>query len=241
MNTQTIDEPALTSVAAESLLTQVRSFCFPNGDEPFHGVRAVRTKQRGAMRMSPEAPWINFTAEEEIDCRHSGFHWEAHYSDPKMGSVSIIDSYSHCRGRVIISSMGGLIPVKKIAGPMVDQGELQRYLASVFVCPPILLNNDTLDWSSAGPLSLRVRDRFTTAGASVVLDFAEDGRPLLCRADRPRMVGANPIVTGWVGACKEYREWDGLRAAAHLEASWALPQCLFTYYTSEITSFELLR
>lgn len=59
------------------LLTRMRSFCLPGGEKAATSIRAVRTMQRGEIRMSPEARWITFTAEETTETTHSRFRWEA--------------------------------------------------------------------------------------------------------------------------------------------------------------------
>lgn len=124
-----------------------------------------------------------------------------------------------------------------------DQGELQRYLASIAFCPPILLNHAALNWTKAGPLTLRVQDQDACpeAEAMVDLDLAEDGGPLACRAERPRLVGKQSVLTPWMGKYLEFQEWEGLRVAARLEVSWQLPENLFTYFRSQLTSFTCIR
>jgi hypothetical protein len=66
---------------------------------------------------------------------------------------------------------------------------MQRYLASAIFCPPMLLNHPTLEWNAIGPFTLRLRDRQDATGATVDLDLSDEGRPLVCRANRPRLVG----------------------------------------------------
>jgi hypothetical protein len=44
----------------------------------------------------------------------------------------------------------GPIPLRKLAGPEVDQGELQRYLSYVIYCPAMILNNPSLELAATG-------------------------------------------------------------------------------------------
>lgn len=92
-----------------------------------------------------------------------------------------------------------------------------------------------------GPLTLRVRDREDPTGATVDIDLDDDGRPLGCRADRPRMVGKKTVLTPWSATCSEFHEWEGLRVPARLGASWQLPEGPFVYFRAEITSFFAVR
>ena len=223
-----------------ALLARLRAFCFPGGEDSARLVRAIKTTQRGEMRMSPGARWIPFTAEEVIDARRSCFRWDARFSGGRVGSLAVTDAYEEAHGRLVVK-LGGVIPVKKFLGPDADKGELQRYLGSIISCPPIVVNNGSLEWTAAGPLTLRVRDREDPTGATVDLDIGEEGRPLACRADRPRIVGKQTVLTPWSGVASEFQEWEGLRVASRLEVSWRLPDGPSTYFRSEVTSFTVLR
>jgi len=157
-----------------------------------------------------------------------------------MSWIAVTDAYEEGHGRLAVK-LGGVIPVQKVRGPEVDRGELQRYLASIALCPSMVLNHVALDWTAAGPRSLRVRDRTDPTGATVDLEISEDGCPLACRAVRPRMIGKQATLTPWSGTCAEFKEWEGLRAATRLEVSWNPPEGPFTYYRSEVVSFEVVR
>jgi hypothetical protein len=227
-------------IAEESALARLRSFCFPGGEEAARRIRAIRTTQRGEIRMSPEARWIPFTAAEFIDATRSSFRWEARLDPGKIGSPTVIDAYEEGHGRLQVK-LGGIVPVKKITGPDSDKGEIQRYLVSVIFCPPMLLNHPTLEWNAVGPLRFRLRDRQDPTEATVELDLSEEGRPLVCRANRPRLVGKQAILTPWSGTASEFREYEGLRVASRLEVAWHLPEGLFTYFHGELTSFAPVR
>ncbi len=232
--------PANESISETcALLAKLRAFCFPGGEDAARIVRAIRTEQQGEMRQSPSSRWIPFTAKETVETGRSWFHWQARYRGGSKGLVSVTDAYEDGQGRIVVR-IGGIIPVQKAQGPEVDKGELQRYLSSVILCPPILVNHGSLEWSAVGPLTLRVRDREDPTGAAVDLDVGEDGRPLLCRADRPRMVGKQPVVTPWSATGTAFKECSGFRAATRIEVSWHLPEGQFTYYRSEVVSLEIL-
>lgn len=137
--------------------------------------------------------------------------------------------------------LGGLISVKTVRGADADRGELQRYLASVFLCPPMLLNHGSLHWSAIGPTTLRVRDSAGPQDASVDLEFTLEGQPLAARAERPRLVGTKSLLTPWAGLCSSFRDWEGLRVATEIEANWAMPEGAFTYYRARVTSLDAAR
>ena len=234
------DCSGLPDAQTSLLLTRLHRFCFPAGEESVCGVTAVHLAERGEMRMSPEARWIPFTAEETIETRRSSFRWQARLSGSRLTPVTVMDAYENSHGYLTVKA-AGLIPLKKITGVDVDRGELQRYLASVIFCPPAMLNHPSLDWSAAGPLILRLCDRQDSSGASVDLEITEDGRPVGCRAQRPRLVGKRSVLTPWAGSYFDFQPWEGMRVASRLEVSWQLPEGPFVYFRSRLTSFRLLR
>ncbi len=222
------------------LLARLRGFCFPEGEQAALSVTAIRITERGEMRMSPEARWIPFTAAQTIETRRSSFRWDARLSSGRLTPVTVTDAYETGHGYLTVKA-AGLIPFKKITGAEADKGELQRYLASIAFCPPALLNHPSLQWNALGALALRVRDGNDSTGATVDLEITPEGRPVACRAERPRLVGKQSILTPWSGSYLDFREWEGLRVASRLEVSWQLSEGPFTYFRSELMSLALLR
>ena len=211
--------PDERTAETEALLARMRAFCFPGGED---GAR-----------------WLPFTAEQVIETRRSSFCWEARYQGGAKGLISVTDAYEGGHGRLVVK-LGGLIPVQKVQGPEADQGEIQRYFASIALCPPILLSHGSLEWSMVGRFSLRIHDRADPTGATLEMDIAEEGRPLACRADRPRLVGKQMVLTPWSANGSEFKEWEGLRVPSCLDVSWRLPEGPFTYYRSEVVSFTVV-
>jgi len=223
-----------------ALLASLKSFCFPGGEDAARLVRGVKITQRGELCMSPGARWVPFTAEERIDATQSGYCWDARFGGSRLGSYVVTDAYEEGRGRLTIK-LAGMLTVKKLAGPDVDKGEIQRYLSEILMCPSILLNHPSLEFNTAGNRTLRVQDRKDPTGATVDFEISEEGRPIASRADRPRLVGKRTVLTPWSGTCQEFEEWEGLRVARRFEACWNLPEGAFTYIRGEVTSYTAWR
>lgn len=223
-----------------ALLARLWQFCFPDGEAAARSVNAVHIAEQGEMRMSPEARWIPFTAEQTIEARRSSFCWQARLSTGRLTPVTVTDAYEDSHGHLTVKA-AGLIPLKKITGSDVDRGELQRYLASIVICPPTLLNHPALEWNAVAPLTLRVGDRNDPTGATVGLEISQDGRPIACQAERPRLLGKESVLTPWRGTYLEFQEWEGLRVASRLEVSWLLSEGPFSYFRSQMMSFTVQR
>lgn len=231
---------AMSETALEGLLAQLRKFFFPRGEDCGRPVRAVRTTQKGEMRMSPNARWIPFTANEYISATHSDFRWEARLDPGKLVPTVVTDAYENRHGFLAVK-LGGAVQIKKFTGPNFDKGELQRYLASIALCPMMLLNHESLEWRLAGPSTVSVRDRSDKAQATVDWELAQGGRPLAIRALRPRLAGKDVILTQWTATTREFREVEGMRLATHLEVAWQGSEGEFTYFREQIASIELVR
>lgn len=154
-----IAPPALdpSDIAGESgraheLLALLKAFCLPGGDDNARRVHSVKTTQSGEVRSAPNAPWVPFTAEEVTVATHSSFRWEARFKGGSMGWFVVTDAYEDGHGFGSIS-LGGVLPVRKMTGPDFDKGELQRYFASVALCPAMIVNHASLLWTGAGPLN----------------------------------------------------------------------------------------
>lgn len=72
-----------------------------------------------------------------------------------------------------------------MAGRDVDKAERQRHLASIVLCPAILLNHGSLEFHAIAPSTLRFHDKQDTL-ASVELDISEQSHPMACRANAKR-------------------------------------------------------
>ncbi len=222
------------------LLRKWRSFAFPEGEDAVKGVRAFRSTQKGEICSAPGARWIPFTAEETFETTRSGFIWEARLRAGKLVPMLVTDAYEQGHGRLVVK-IAGALPVVNARGPEFDRGELQRCLAGIMGYPAALLARPDLEWTAVAASTLRVRDTGDSTGATVDIDLDEAGRPLGCRAERPRAVGKETVLTPWTATSAETRIIEGMRTPTHLEAAWVLPDGVFTYFRVEVTSLVAQR
>ena len=131
---------------SQALIASLKAFCLPGGEEAVRGVRGIQTTQRGEIRSAPEARWNAFTAEEFVDATRSGFCWEARMGTGLVTSVQVTDAYDNGHGLLVLKK--GPSPLKKLVGPEVDKGELQRYLGYLGYCPAMLVNNAFLEFTA---------------------------------------------------------------------------------------------
>lgn len=221
----------------EPLLAHLRAFCFPGGEDAARQIHAVRMTERGEMRSSPQARWLPFDSEQTIYATGSSFWWNSHFHTAKILPVTVTDAYEQHHGKLIAKV--GPLTTQKVEGPDADKGELQRYLASFIYCPAMLLSHPSLEWTAAGPLTLRLSDRNDPTGATVDIEITDAGKPVACRADRPRMAGKRSILTPWMGIGSDFHEREGMRVPDRLEVFWLVSSGWFSYYRSQIASFTV--
>lgn len=224
---------------ADELVERLKAYCFPAGEDSASSVRGIKTTQRGEIRMSSGARWTAFTADEFVDATSSAFCWEARIGNGLLTSVHVTDAYENGRGRLVLKK--GPIQLKKMLGPDVDKGELQRYLGYISYCPAMLLNNRSLELTAVSPSTLRVRHRQDQTDAWVDCDIDKHGRPTLIHCIRPMAVGNRAILTPWSASGNETQEWEGMRMMRRLEATWNPPEGSFSYIRIELMSVTVLR
>jgi hypothetical protein len=220
------------------MIERIKSYCFPHGEQVARGVRAIKTIQHGEICSAPDALWIPFTAEEYVDATRSGFCWNARMGTG-LTSVHVTDAYENGHGRLVVKK--GPLKLKELTGPEVDRGELQRYLAYVSYCPPMIENNASLRMESIGPDSVRISDQSDPTGASVDLEVADTGRILAARAIRAMTVGQRIVMTPWKATSDDFREVEGILVPHKMEATWELPEVSFTYIRIELTAVSIVR
>jgi hypothetical protein len=222
----------------ESLLERIKTYSFPGGEASARAGRGIRTTQRGEIRSGPDARWSGFTANEYVDAMKSAFCWDARMGS-RLTAVHVTDAYENGHGRLVLRK--GPLRLKKLVGSDVDKGELQRYLAYLSYCPPMIVNNSSLEFTAVSPRLLHVCDRSDPTGAFIDAEVEESGSIAVTRAVRPMTVGNRIIWAPWSARSGDMEERQGLRVPRTLEASWDLPDGAFTYIRIEVLSFELVR
>ncbi len=221
-----------------SLVERLKTYLFPDGDAAARAVTGIRTIQSGDVRASASAAWKSFHAEEIVDATESMFSWDATLGSG-IAAVHVTDGYDRDGGRLVVRK--GPLTVAHLAGPHMDQSELQRYLSYIPYCPSMILNNPFLDFAAVGLDTLRIRDRRAAIDAGIALQLGDDGRPLATRAVRPMTIGRRIVPTEWSAIGSDPQLWHGMRMCRHLEAAWHPPDGEFVYVRIDVLSQSMLR
>lgn len=140
------------------------------------------------------------------------------------------DAYDQGCGRLDVK-LWGLLPVVRARGPLLDRGEIQRYLAELVWCPMALLHNPDINFESIAEDVVRVwvHDPQT----HVDLNFDDSGDIVGARTTT-RARGS--ILQPWEGRFYDYRDYDGIRAPSRGEVWWETEDGPFVYWRGFVTS-----
>ena len=144
------------SVSTVAVMAALKAYCFPGGESAARNIRGIRAVQRGEIRSSPEARWNTFVANEFVDATKT----RVLLGGPL--ALGVFSRAGHRRlrggeGRLVVEK--GPLQLKKLTGPDVDRGRVATLPGYVGYCPPMVLNNPSLEFAVVGDRTLKVRDR----------------------------------------------------------------------------------
>ncbi len=185
------------------------------------------------MWQKPGGRGLPFTAVEEFAAEVVAFVWRARFP-----LVRVLDRYANEEGLLEVRLLG-LVPVARVRGPDVDEGEALRYLAELPWVPYTMAANRELEWRELADRLVEVTTRVRSARAALRLEFDTAGDFVGVAADaRPRREGKQIVRRPWAGSFGDYAAVGGVRIPTSGEVRWDLPEGPFTYWRGTITALE---
>jgi len=200
---------------------------------------AIRIRQRGEMRFSPQGKWQALTAVQVVAVHEPGFVWRASCRMAPLMTAQVIDSYVRGEGR-LEARLFRWVQVAHADGPETAKSELMRYLAELPWAPDAIRYNRLLRWRSVDDRTFEVSADSVGGEARVRLMLDEQGDIVGMRADdRPRIERGKAVPGKWFGVFSDYQELSGYRIPARGEVGWDLKAGQFVYWRGEIVAFEV--
>lgn len=197
-------------------------------------VRAMRARLHAEMKMAPDAPWVDASADQTsfFDEPTRLFMMEA-----KRGGIPfrVLHVYrgEHATFEVRVAK---LFEVVHAHGPEMDRSETVTMFNDLCVFAAPALVDANVRWEELD--RRRVRGFFTNAGHTISADLEFDAQgDLVCFTSHDRSMttdGKTYERHPWVTPIGGYRIVDGFRLATRGEAIWELPQRDFTYARMEV-------
>lgn len=206
------------------------------GDHP--RVHTVRLRQRGALRTSPDGPWMPAEAQQYFTLEEPAFIWRVEarmFGLPFSGR----DRYAAGAGEMLVEA-AALVPVIRAKDEKIAHGALLRFLGEI-VWFPGAATSRFIEWEAIDEASARATLRHAGLIASAVFQFDEAGRVRGLSAERYLGGGSRAQLTPWSVSCSEWRRFEGIEVPTRGEVSWSLPSGRFVYYQWEILEVEYNR
>lgn len=194
---------------------------------------AVRVRQEGQIRTSPDGRWLRFTAEEDYTLNPPGFVWNASLLLAGIWAGRATDSFVNGRGRMRVKLFGAFTVVNA-CGDEMDQGSLMRWLNETMWFPAVWAT-ETISWA---PVNDHVAIGSVAVGdltASAEFHFDDGGRLVDFRADRFRGLGSTFEMTPWSTPLVEHRDFHGVELPSVGSAIWTLEHDDFEYIRIRVT------
>lgn len=198
-------------------------------------VAVVRLKQRGRIRTSPKASWMEADAVQYFRVDDPAFVWRVKC---KMKGVPISgrDRYAAGKGQMLIKALG-LVNVVDASDERIAHGALLRFLGEMVWFPSGALS-PFVEWEEVGATSARATIRHARQLAWALFEFDGDGRVARISAERYLGGGARAELTPWSVVFSEWRSLHGVEIPVRGDVSWQLAGGEFSYYRWEILDIE---
>lgn len=191
----------------------------------------------GRIRSAPDAAWMPFVAEQQsfADEPTRLFFMRARMSGlPVFVFHRLTDGHATMRVRI-----AGAIPIVDASGDEMDRSETVTLFNDMCLLAPGTLLDRNIVWEPVDRRTVRARFTNETQTITAKLLFNDDGLLTdFVSDDRSRSSPDGKIFTRlrFSTPVRDYRDFGGVRLAAHGEARWSLPEGEFTYGEFELVS-----
>lgn len=199
-------------------------------------VTAVRLKQEGMLKTSPEKAWMPFKAEQYFSTDKPGFVWKAKIKAAPFFHIAGRDKYKDGKGNMQIKVLS-LFSVADSSGKEIDQGTMVRYLAEMMWFPSAALN-DYIRWEGIDERSARAIMSYGGVSASIEFFFDENGDINRFSAQRYGEFDGQYSLETWSGFVGDHKVMDGVRVPSRGNVTWELKTGDFTWLEWEITTIK---
>ena len=198
-------------------------------------IRHARVQWSGEFRLSPEAPWKPFTAQQHFTLDPPGFMWDASIRMAPLVSVRVRDEYVAGEG-AMLGKIAAVVPVANQRGtPEMAAGALSRYLGEAVWFPTALLPSAGVTWSALDASSARATLADAATVVSADFHFGGRGEIVAVTMTRIRDVNGRGVATPFEARIDgEHRRVSGMMVPAGGEVAWILPTGRFAYWRGRV-------
>lgn len=194
-------------------------------------IENVILKQEGVFHVNGKK-WTRMKARQFVDVKKCNFTWNA-----KAGPIRVEDRYVDGRGSLTVKLLG-LIPIGKMEGREVDQGEISRFLAES-IWYPTAFGEDYMNWKEIHDSKAEATLRYD-GSKSVSLVFEFNGQNLIesITGKRFREQKGSFHLSDWKISGFQYAVFNGIKIPFKAEVAWQIDGEHLPYYKLEITEIK---
>lgn len=223
-------------LARDDLPPEVVALAKRQGVEPAVVVGIVKFNQNGALRQSPGAKEMQFSARQTIAAKEPGFVWRAAFAP--VGVMVVADYFVEGEGGLEAQVLGAFPVQTFVGGEAISKGELMRYLGELPWCPDAILVNRALEWQVVDKTTIKVAAGKGAARAEVTFRLNSEGFIATVEAaNRPQMQDGAIVERPWLGRFQDYRPAGGRIVPTRAEAAWILDGEEFVYWNGVIRNW----
>jgi len=200
-------------------------------------INIIRLKQKGLLKLKPDAKWIPFKACEYFTVEDPAFVWKAEVSMMPLITLYARDMLKDGEGALLIKAVA-LVPVAKGSNSdKINSATVIRYLSEICWFPAAALSN-YIKWETVDSRSAKATMSYKGHTVSGIFTFNEAGDLISFMANRYYGSGEDATLEKWLITVTGYKEFSGIRIPYKNTVTWKLKTGDFTWADIEVTEME---
>ena len=200
-------------------------------------ISAVRLKQEGKMKSTPQGNWMATRAEQYFTVDEPEFIWQVKVKMAPLLHLLGRDKYKAGSGNMLIKLLG-LITVVDESGKEIDQGTLLRYLGEMVWFPTAALS-DYMQWAEIDSTTAKATMSYGGITAEAVFEFNHQGDVINFSCQRYyKALGEPSRLEKYNIPLWNHKEFGGVRIPTEGEAIWELDEGDYCYYKLKVTDID---
>ncbi|PSL41655.1 hypothetical protein B0H99_102339 [Planomicrobium soli] len=223
----------------ETLPAPVQRWLKNSGAVGRQGIKCVRLKQTGWMKLKPEQrKWTKAEAEQVITTLPPSFVWTVKMKMNPFMPVIGKDSFKDGKAQMLIK-MAALVPLAQVEGDAkTNESALQRFLMEMAWYPTAALL-PYLVWKEEDGTAAEATMSINGVTGSATFHINEQGELIRITALRFKDNGNEAKRFPCVAEIKRQMNVDGFTIPAEIEITWLLEEGPFTWYKFSVHDVEI--
>ncbi|MCI3936292.1 hypothetical protein MQX03_03725 [Chryseobacterium aahli] len=192
-------------------------------------ISSVRLKHNGVFKTDLKKDYIKIKGEQYFSVVKPQFIWKG-----ETTTFTAIDNYIGNQGSLKVLLLN-LFMVVESKGRMLDEGELQRWLAESVWFPTNLLPSEMVKWTAIDENSAKLSFHYKEISFEFMVNFNAMGEITTMQTER---FMTNEKRETWLCKMSNYKQVDSVKIPFSAEVIWRLSAGDFSYAKFEVQKIE---